>query len=32
VLTQTRQSAAAITAQREVTARRVAASLGIAVP
>ena len=32
ILAQTRQSAAAITAQREATARRVAASLGIAVP
>jgi cyclohexyl-isocyanide hydratase len=32
VLTQTRQSAAAITARREATARRVAASLGITVP
>jgi cyclohexyl-isocyanide hydratase len=32
VLDQTRQSAAAITARREATARRVAASLGITVP
>jgi cyclohexyl-isocyanide hydratase len=32
ILAQTRQSAAAITARREATARRVAASLGIVVP
>ena len=32
ILAQTRQSAAAITARREATARRVAASLAIAVP
>jgi cyclohexyl-isocyanide hydratase len=32
ILAQTRQSAAAITARREATARRVGASLGIAIP